>query len=102
MNAPPKPEPTARAILTALSDLVSAREEEAHDALQVGGYLPLDPDYPVEIPLALCYAARAVLRRHAAGVPDTCQDPAEHRRTGESVHNSPRIATIAETGHRIG
>lgn len=99
---PPTPEPSVRAILTALSDLVSAREEEAHAALQVGGYLPLDPDFEIEIPLALCYAARAVLRRHATGVPNTGQDPAEHRRTGESVHNSPRIATIAETGHRIG
>ena len=102
MSAPPAPEPSARAILTALGDLVSAREEEAHDALQVGGYLPLDPDFPVEIPLALCYAAREVLRRHAAGGPTAGKDPAEPHRTAESVHNSPRIATIAETGHRIG
>lgn len=68
MRVPPTPEPSARAILTALSDLVSAREEDAHAALQVGGYLPLDPDFEIEIPLALCYAARAVLRRHAAEV----------------------------------
>lgn len=58
--APPE-RPNARAILEALSALVSGREADAHEALQVGGYLPLDPDVPVEIPLSLCYAARDVL-----------------------------------------
>lgn len=51
----------ARAILEALARVITDREHDAHEALQVGGYLPFDPEFEIEIPLSLCYAARAVL-----------------------------------------
>jgi hypothetical protein len=65
-DAPPDRPVTGQDILAALARLIDAREDEAHDALQVGGYVPLDRDVPVEIPLALCYAAREILEPRCA------------------------------------
>ncbi len=68
---PDDPPRSREDILRTLAQMIDDREQDAHDALQVGGYLPLDPDYPVEIPLSLCYAARNALRSRAPKPPIT-------------------------------
>jgi hypothetical protein len=53
--------PDVTAALKPFADMLSDREQEAHEALQVGGYVPLDPDFPIEVPIAWLEAARAAL-----------------------------------------
>lgn len=43
----------ARDIVSELAGLYVAHWEEHEMALKVGGYVPMDDDYPVEVPLRL-------------------------------------------------
>ena len=44
---------TGRKILSELASYYVAHWEEHDTAMKVGGYVPMDDDYPVEVPLRL-------------------------------------------------
>lgn len=56
-DTPPSPYAHSRGIITELSKVYAAHLEEHDRAARVGGYVPLDDDYPIEVPLRLCRVA---------------------------------------------
>lgn len=59
------PKNNVTAILKDLSGTYVSHLEEHDRAMQFGGYVPLDDDYPIEVPLRLCRLAYETTARGA-------------------------------------